>query len=203
MTRRTKILAVATAGLLAINLPLAAQDAGQVWPPRAVLVLEPYKPGVQVTEVGFGSAAANAGLHVGDWITAVEGHALDGSAEQLLEIVGRHEPGTVLIVDYRRDGDMTATVTLGENPKTGAAMLGICYLAMPPRDESGEHGQRDAELPFLPRNLQEPKRSPWLEMRQYTRGDMDRPCSAWEKPQLEKWPILPWGSVGSRPLTFS
>lgn len=235
-TRRTKVLAIATAALLAIGLPLAAQDGGQDEMPMGVIVtgvdpdgpaaaagiergdlilgidgqdlgsardlmqalaaaegsevtmsikhgdemrdqvvaidrvwgrpriglaiagagasidmlpqrglrvpmdrdrgfrfrIESDKPGVVVKEVAEDSAAENAGLQAGDWITAVGGQALDGPAGQLVEIIGGHEPGAEVSIDYQRDGEeMAATVTLGEDQETGAAMLGISYQALP------------------------------------------------------------------------
>ena len=49
-----------------------------------------------------------------------------------MELIGGHEPGAEVSIDYQRDGEeMTARVTLGENPETGAAMLGIRYQALP------------------------------------------------------------------------
>ena len=94
--------------------------------------IESDEPGVVVMEVAGESAAANAGLQAGDWITAVGGQALDGPAEQLLELIGGHEPGAEVSISYQRDGEeMTAMVTLGANPETEAAMLGIRYQALP------------------------------------------------------------------------
>ena len=94
--------------------------------------IESDEPGVVVMEVAGESAAANAGLQPGDWITAVGDQALDGPAEQLLELIGGHEPGAEVSINYQRDGEeMTAMVTLGANPETGAAMLGIRYQALP------------------------------------------------------------------------
>lgn len=94
--------------------------------------IESDKTGVVVMEVVEDSAAANAGLQPGDWITAVDGQALDGAAGQLVEIIAGHEAGAEVSIDYQRDGaDLTAMVTLGENPETGAAILGIRYQAFP------------------------------------------------------------------------
>jgi S1-C subfamily serine protease len=94
--------------------------------------IESDEPGVVVMQVAGESAAANAGLQAGDWITAVGGQALDGPAEQLLELIGGHEPGAEVSISYQRDGEeMTAMVTLGANPETEAAMLGIRYQALP------------------------------------------------------------------------
>ena len=94
--------------------------------------IESDKPGVIVMEVAEDSAAASAGLQAGDWITAIDGQALDGPAGQLAEVIGGHDPGAEVSIDYQRDGaEMTATVTLGENAETGAAMLGIRYHGLP------------------------------------------------------------------------
>jgi S1-C subfamily serine protease len=94
--------------------------------------IESDEPGVVVMQVAGESAAANAGLQAGDWITAVGGQALDGPAEQLLELIGGQEPGAEVSISYQRDGEeMTAMVTLGANPETEAAMLGIRYRALP------------------------------------------------------------------------
>ena len=94
--------------------------------------IESDKPGVVVREVADDSAAASAGLQAGDWITAVGGQALDGPDDQLLDLIGGHEPGAEVSIDFQREGEeMTATVTLGENPETGAALLGIRYQALP------------------------------------------------------------------------
>ncbi len=94
--------------------------------------IESDKPGVIVMEVAAESAAEAAGLQPGDWITAVGGMSLDGAAEQLAEIIGGHEPGDEVVIAYQRGKEaMTAPVTLGENPESGAAMLGISYQALP------------------------------------------------------------------------
>lgn len=94
--------------------------------------IESDKPGMVVVEVVDESAAANAGLEPGDWITAVGGQTLDGAPGQLVEIIGGHEPGAEVSIDYQRGGEeMTAMVTLGADPESGAALLGIRYQAFP------------------------------------------------------------------------
>jgi len=121
-------LAIASAGASVDLLP----QRGLRMPDRRGFRIESDKPGVVVMEVAEDSAAAIAGLQAGDWITAVGGQALDGPVEQLVELIGGHEPGAEVSIDYHRDGEeMTATVTLGENAETGAAMLGIRYQAFP------------------------------------------------------------------------
>lgn len=93
---------------------------------------ESDKPGVIVMEVAPESAAEAAGLQPGDWITAVGGMSLDGPADQLAGIIGDHAPGDEVSIAYHRDGEeMTAAVSLGEHPESGAAMLGIRYQALP------------------------------------------------------------------------
>ncbi len=109
-----------------LRMPLAPERRGFQFR------IESDKPGVVVVEVADDSAAASAGLQAGDWITAVGGQALDGPADQLLDLIGGHEPGAEVSIDFQREGEeMTATVTLGENPETGAALLGIRYQALP------------------------------------------------------------------------
>ncbi|MCY4375057.1 MAG: PDZ domain-containing protein [Spirochaetaceae bacterium] len=109
-----------------LRMPLAPERRGFQFR------IESDKPGVVVREVADDSAAASAGLQAGDWITAVGGQALDGPADQLLDLIGGHEPGAEVSIDFQREGEeMTATVTLGENPETGAALLGIRYQALP------------------------------------------------------------------------
>ena len=94
--------------------------------------VESDKPGVIVMEVAPESAAEAAGLQPGDWITAVGDVSLDGAADQLAEVIVGHEPGDEVSIAYYRGKDaMTATVTLGEHPESGTAMLGIRYQALP------------------------------------------------------------------------
>ena len=94
--------------------------------------IESDKPGVIVMEVAPESAAEAAGLQRGDWSTAVGDQTLDGAADQLAGIIGDHEPGDEVSIAYYRGKDaMTAAVTLGEHPESGAAMLGIRYRALP------------------------------------------------------------------------
>ena len=162
-TRRTKILAVAAAGLLAIT-PLAAWSGD----PAGVTVMEVVtesaaeaaglQPGDRITAVGGqvldGASGQRlpgemsllrprqqlaiiaAGLQPGDFITIVGGRVLDGAAGQLVEIIRDHAPGDEVSIAYERDGEeMMTDVSLGEHPESGAAMLGVRYQPRPTIDD--------------------------------------------------------------------
>jgi putative serine protease PepD len=69
--------------------------------------------GVGVATVESGSAAKDAGVKVGDVITAVDGKAVT-QPEQLRAIVAAHEPGDTLTLRIRRGGSTkTLQATLG------------------------------------------------------------------------------------------
>jgi putative serine protease PepD len=69
--------------------------------------------GVGVSSVESGSGAADAGLKVGDVITAVDGRTVT-QAEQLRAIIAGHKPGDTLTLTIRRDGaTKTVHATLG------------------------------------------------------------------------------------------
>ena len=92
----------------------------------------PAVPGALVMEVVEDGPAAAAGLQPGDWITAIGDEAVGDSNEHLAEIVESYQPGASVDVEFQRDGEaMTATVTLGANPNTGSALLGVRYRVLP------------------------------------------------------------------------
>ena len=92
----------------------------------------PAVPGATVMEVVEDSPAAAAGLQAGDWITAIGNEALGDSSEHLAEIIESYQPGDSVDIEFQRDGEaMTATVTLGENPDTGGALLGVRFRVQP------------------------------------------------------------------------
>ena len=92
----------------------------------------PGMPGALVMEVVEEGPAAVAGLQPGDWITAIGDEALGDSNEHLAEIIESYQPGDSVDVGFQRDGEaMTATVTLGANPDTGSALLGVRYRVLP------------------------------------------------------------------------
>ena len=92
----------------------------------------PAVPGATVMEVVEDGPAAAAGLQPGDWITAIGNEALGDSSEHLAEIIESYQPGDSVDIEFQRDGEaMTATVTLGADPDTGSALLGIRYRVQP------------------------------------------------------------------------
>ena len=92
----------------------------------------PAVPGATVMEVVEDGPAAAAGLQPGDWITAIGDESLGDSSEHLAEIIESYRPGDRVDVEFQRDGKaMTATVTLGANPDTGSALLGVRYRVQP------------------------------------------------------------------------
>jgi C-terminal processing protease CtpA/Prc len=72
--------------------------------------------GVTVAEVVDGSAAATAGIKVGDMITAIDGTKVTTAAEAA-SAVATHKVGDSVTIDLTRDGStMTVTATLGTQP---------------------------------------------------------------------------------------
>lgn len=68
--------------------------------------------GIRIIRVSSGSAAAEAGLKVGDIIVQVDGEAVTGTGD-LRTILGEHEPGDHLEFELIRDGKrQTKTVVL-------------------------------------------------------------------------------------------
>ncbi len=83
--------------------------------PRAFLgvALQDSYTGVQVAQVVPGSAADDAGLKVGDIITAINGDAVANSQDTAAK-VGALRPGEQVNIDFTRGGDkMSVTATLG------------------------------------------------------------------------------------------
>ncbi len=121
---------------LSLHVPLAAKaedfDIGDTG-------MQPqYLPGpIQVAQVQQGMPAGQAGLHDGDQIAAVDGHAFH-SVNTLLAYM-QWEKGKPLTLDVLRGG---ATLQLAATPANtdGSWKLGFTYVPPPMRDEP---------LPFL------------------------------------------------------
>jgi S1-C subfamily serine protease len=78
-----------------------------------------------ITEVVEGSPAAEAGLQVGDIVTAVDGDRVDFE-HTLRDRLFAYEPGDTVTLDVLRDGEtLQIQVTLGE-PQMGG------FLPFPP-----------------------------------------------------------------------
>jgi hypothetical protein len=74
----------------------------------------PEDAGVLVAKVVDGSAAATAGVQVGDILTAVDGNAVD-SASDLIHAIRKLEPGAAVDLELWRDGTLQSFgATLGE-----------------------------------------------------------------------------------------
>jgi serine protease Do len=110
---------------------LDPQRAGRLGVPAA---------GVEVSQVLEGSPAEDAGLHVGDIITALDGKPVHGMTD-LQSRVARSAPGSRLRLEVVRDERrLTVEVTLGERPPleelAGALVvpaLGLTVEALTPR----------------------------------------------------------------------
>lgn len=73
--------------------------------------------GAKVTAVSDSSAAAKAGLKVGDLITKVDETKIEGP-EGLAEVVHRHKPQDKAAITFQRDGkEQTVTATLGKTQR--------------------------------------------------------------------------------------
>ncbi len=87
----------------------------------------PEDAGVLVAKVVDDSAAARAGVQVGDILTAVDGQAVESSRD-LVRAVRRLEPGAAIDLELWRDGTLqTLGATLGERQRPRRhAMLMHC-----------------------------------------------------------------------------
>jgi membrane-associated protease RseP (regulator of RpoE activity) len=88
--------------------------------------------GAVIGEVVAGSPAEEAGLSVGDVITAVGNTPVDAN-HRLVDILGQYKPGDQVTLKVRRLGNtVTVKATLGENPDSkGRPYLGVRYTDFP------------------------------------------------------------------------
>jgi putative serine protease PepD len=72
--------------------------------------------GAVVQDVASGSPAAKAGLQVGDQVTAIDGQAVQSSAD-MVAAIRDHKPGDKVTITVNRNGSQTTiSATLGERP---------------------------------------------------------------------------------------
>ena len=72
--------------------------------------------GAVVQDVASGSPAAKAGLQVGDQVTAIDGQAVQSSAD-MVGAIRDHKPGDKATITVNRNGSQTTiSATLGERP---------------------------------------------------------------------------------------
>lgn len=95
--------------------------------------VETTVPGALITEVVAGSPAEEAGLEVGDLITAVGGEEL-GESGDLAARIGQFRPGDRVTLEVVKadagEERSELTVTLGENPdQADKPLLGVRYRA--------------------------------------------------------------------------
>ena len=72
--------------------------------------------GVLITNVIDNSAAAKAGLRAGDVIISINNRTTNGTAE-LQEVIGQHNPGDTIEVQYIRNGETRQTSLQLQAPK--------------------------------------------------------------------------------------
>ncbi len=148
----------------------AAQDATTTQEPMAESTAEPVMPaatpsprpflgvalqdsdnGVLVAQVVPGSAADDAGLQVGDIITAINGDAVT-TAQETADKVGALHPGDQINIDFTRGSDkMSVTATLGS--QTAAEANQETMPSVPPmqipnnRGNQPDNGNGNGNLP--------------------------------------------------------
>jgi C-terminal processing protease CtpA/Prc len=105
------------------------------WPQRAVLGVQlderSGKDGARIQEVSPGGAAAEAGLHVGDVITQINGTDVKGdhSARQVVKAMRSVEPDSKVKVRVSRDGKSQEFVVTA---RRGMTFLGMHEPPIPP-----------------------------------------------------------------------
>lgn len=80
---------------------------------------QPATGGLEITQVVTNSAAARAGLQVGDVITSVDGDEVTTPAQLAAAVAGQSPGDQVRIAYTRGNADRTVMVELGTRPTTG------------------------------------------------------------------------------------
>lgn len=110
-------MAFAVEGNTVCNTAAKLLEDGQIIWPYMGIQGETTPDGQGVLEVVEDGPAANAGLEVGDVITAFAGEEL-GPNSSLIDSLFAHEPGETVDVTVNRDGAVhTFQITLGERPE--------------------------------------------------------------------------------------
>ena len=103
---------------------VARGSIGIQFQPQNSAIAHIYGSGVTVSDVVSGSPADQAGLKVGDTITAIEGKDLKNGDDLVSDIASR-KPGSKVKVTFVRNGKkQDATVTIADRAKLFAARLG-------------------------------------------------------------------------------
>lgn len=118
--------------------------------------------GARVAEVVPDSAAARAGLKVGDVITAVNDKQL-GDTDTLASVIGGLKPGDTAVLSVNRDGaTISIEAVLGENPdRQGQAYLGVSYsmqsvrIETPAQPATPQPSQPGGQVPTLPPQIED------------------------------------------------
>ena len=97
----------------------------------------PGGQGAVVQEVVVGSPAEDAGVAIGDIITAVDGTPIDAN-HRLADVVSQYQPGDRIKLTVLRAGaTKSITATLGENPQDSARpYLGVRYADVPDQPDN-------------------------------------------------------------------
>ncbi len=103
---------------------VARGSIGIQFQPENAAISHIYGSGVTVSDVVSGSPADEAGLKVGDTITAIDGKDIKSGDDLVADIASR-KPGSKVKLAFVRNGKkQEATVTIGDRSKIFAARLG-------------------------------------------------------------------------------
>lgn len=98
--------------------------------PMEFPAMKVLQAGAVITQVAEDSPAAQAGLQVGDVITAIDGASLDPQTD-VADVIAGYEPGETIAVEITRPGEdnpLELEVELAEHPdRAGTAFLGVAY----------------------------------------------------------------------------
>lgn len=78
--------------------------------------------GVLIANTAYGCAADRAGLHAGDVILKIDGHPINSYAE-MMEELGKHNPGDVVDIVYLRNGKTKITTATLLNSKGSTEII--------------------------------------------------------------------------------